>query len=81
MEFLVPTDWQMGEPSCDPAVYTPAFKGTIQSGHFVKVEIDYVTFFGRIIATYYSISNIGVNERPIVESMQPMEGYLKRICN
>ncbi len=68
----------MGEPQfSDPAVYTPAFKDTIQSGHFVKVELNDVVFYGRIIVMSHSVSDIAINERPVVDVMQSMAGYLK----
>jgi hypothetical protein len=35
-----------------PAVFTPVFESTIQSGHFVKVDIHDVVFYGQFIVTY-----------------------------
>jgi hypothetical protein len=71
-------DWHEGEPQfSNPAVFTPAFKCTIQSGHFVKAEMNGVVYYGRIIATSHSVSDIAINERPMVEVMHPMLGYVK----
>lgn len=71
-------DWQVVEPQfSSPAIYTPAFKDTIQSGHFVKVEVDGMIHYGRIIATSHSALDVPMRERPIVEVTPPMVGYLK----
>ncbi len=57
MDFVTLDSWQHAEPNfSNPAVYVPAFKRSLQPGHFVKVVNDANIFIGRIIATQRLIS-------------------------
>ena len=72
MEVLTLDSWLLTEPNFNnPAVFVPAFKNTIQPGHFVKVIVDGNELIGRIIATSVGIGEVNNSTHlPICEQRQ-----------
>jgi hypothetical protein len=64
MEFLTVDSWKSLDPIFSmPAVFVPAFKASLQPGHFVKVFNNGDFLIGRIIATSTRLDDIDVAER------------------
>jgi hypothetical protein len=56
--------WLNLQPTFDsPAVYVPALKASLQSGHFVKVFKEGNFLVGRILVTTNKLDNIDEDER------------------
>ncbi len=71
-------NWLEVEPRfSDPAVYTPAFRCAIQAGHFVKVLIQGIEYYGRIVSTSLCVDSINVDERPTVQEHANGAGFFK----
>jgi hypothetical protein len=78
MELFVVQNWLEVEPRfSDPVVYTPAFRCTIQAGHFVKVLIQGIEYYGRIVSTSLCFDSINVDERPAVQEHTNGAGFFK----
>ncbi len=76
MDFITLDSWQEAEPTFNnPAVYVPAFKRSIQPGHFVKVINDATNYIGRVIATTQRL----ISEHQLPQPVTSGTNYLVKV--